>query len=272
MNESIFSLRQTSNFLNSILRSSTEYAITVVDLKGRITFWNTCAERLTGFPAEDVVGKKCIFDFFSKKTKNSGSTDNIWEQALKAGKHNLELEIICKKRKKLPICLTITPLYNQNHTLIGTLGVFRDISNELELRKKLDDYTKKFEHYAKERAEMLEPSRAELTNIFKYANDGILIHGNGIIQSVNEALLKMTGYSEDELIGSSLFDFIIAEEQRETVRQKIAARLSGVSVIEPFPLDIRVKSGQVLHVQAATGLISRKPPCTVFIITKIEKK
>ncbi len=54
------SLRETNSFLNSLLDSSQAYSIVSTDLERKIIFWNKGAEKMFGYAAEEVVGKKKI--------------------------------------------------------------------------------------------------------------------------------------------------------------------------------------------------------------------
>src|SRR5438874_3635179 len=48
-------LADTSAFLNSVLESATEYAVTALDLYGLLLTWNEGARRIFGFTTEEVV-------------------------------------------------------------------------------------------------------------------------------------------------------------------------------------------------------------------------
>ena len=56
------------------------------------------------------------------------------------------------------------------------------------------------------------------------AVDGIVISRNGIIVEISEALLELSGYARDEVIGRPVTAFL-APEQRETVEQRVAATI-----------------------------------------------
>src|SRR5919199_4155084 len=48
-------LVETTAFLNSVLEGSTEYAITALDVEGRILAWNEGARRIYGYAADELV-------------------------------------------------------------------------------------------------------------------------------------------------------------------------------------------------------------------------
>ena len=53
-------IKQTNDFLNNILNSPTNISIVSTDLDRRVIYWNKGAERMLGYTAEEMVGKKNI--------------------------------------------------------------------------------------------------------------------------------------------------------------------------------------------------------------------
>jgi two-component system cell cycle sensor histidine kinase/response regulator CckA len=71
--------------------------------------------------------------------------------------------------------------------------------------------------------------------LLEAAYDGLVIIHDGVITDVSSGLLAASGYSEDELIGRPLTDFV-AEEFRDTIRQRdvdgAEGRLDAVAVLK----------------------------------------
>ena len=53
-------IQQINEFLNNILNSPTNISIISTDLDRKVIFWNKGAERMLGYTAEEMVGKKDI--------------------------------------------------------------------------------------------------------------------------------------------------------------------------------------------------------------------
>ena len=52
-------LAEAHSFLNTVLDSSTEYAIIAIDKEGRVTLFNRGAELILGYKAADMLGNAC---------------------------------------------------------------------------------------------------------------------------------------------------------------------------------------------------------------------
>ena len=59
-------LIETKNFLESIVEKAGD-AISVVDLEGKVLYWNEGAERIYGYQKEEVLGKKLSDFLYSRR-------------------------------------------------------------------------------------------------------------------------------------------------------------------------------------------------------------
>ncbi len=109
-------------------------AVITTDLAGRITSWNRSAERLFGWKAMEVEGRK--LDTLIVPSDLKDVWDQITKEAL-AGKNvsGLETTRIRRDGSRINVSLTISPLLNAHRKIIGLSGVIRDITE----RKKIDE-------------------------------------------------------------------------------------------------------------------------------------
>ncbi|MBN2541880.1 PAS domain S-box protein [bacterium] len=266
------SLLQTKNFFNSVLKSATEYAITVCDFDGVVQFWNSGAEKLTGYSSWDVIGVKNIKEFYPDEFTKGSKIEAAWQKTLQKGKFTLETNIIKKTGKTVPISLTITPLYDRYNNLIGTVGISRDITEQYKLKRKLEGYTKRLETMVENRTKELKETTKSLVSIIEKATDGIIVHTNGIIDSINPATAKISGYSSKELVQKNVLDYLPYEEDRKLVLSKMQERIEGKDVKEPYYVRIKRKDGSLMEAQITAGMISQKPPKFVTIIRDITEE
>ena len=95
-------------------------------------------------------------------------------------------------------------------------------------------------------------------SIIEHMNDGIvIIDHNSIIQYANPHMLKLTGYSHEELLYKNIISFISDDENRTLLRQHISSRKEGTSA--KYVLALKKKGGHVFTCQiSATPYFDKK--------------
>ncbi|MFQ6053669.1 MAG: PAS domain-containing protein, partial [Candidatus Bathyarchaeia archaeon] len=93
-------------------------------------------------------------------------------------------------------------------------------------------------------------------DIFELAPDGIVITDiDGVISAVNSAVLSLSGYSKDELVGEYISNLITLEE--EDIQRKIKLFLSSPEYgPKPFIFSMKHKDGDKIWVEAHIGMIN----------------
>ncbi|PIQ08464.1 MAG: sigma-54-dependent Fis family transcriptional regulator, partial [Ignavibacteriales bacterium CG18_big_fil_WC_8_21_14_2_50_31_20] len=126
------------NLKDHILESIGEGVFTV-DKNFRINFFNSAAERITGYQREKVIGQFCKHVFRSKLC----FTDCPIALALKSEKtiYDFESFIHTNSGTSKPIKLNSAVLYNENREPNGGIISFRDISELAGLKKCLSEET-----------------------------------------------------------------------------------------------------------------------------------
>jgi len=119
-----------------------EDGIFTLDANFKITSFNLAAEKITGVSKKDAMGKSCIDIFNTSICKISCPLKEALKKRKRIG--GIELEIKTARGKKIPICVTAGPLYNDRSEIFGGIEIFRDISNIENLKKELDE---KYSHY-----------------------------------------------------------------------------------------------------------------------------
>ncbi|HKK33740.1 MAG TPA: diguanylate cyclase [Desulfomicrobiaceae bacterium] len=113
-----------------------------VDLEQRITFWNAAAERITGFSAAEVVGKKCSNNIL--RHVNAQGTELCvhgcpLHGTLEDGKdREIEVYLHHKKGFRVPVSVRITPIRDSAGQIIGAVEIFTDQSRRSEIIRELE--------------------------------------------------------------------------------------------------------------------------------------
>ncbi|MEO8179609.1 MAG: response regulator [Deltaproteobacteria bacterium] len=121
-------MREREEWFATTLRSIGD-AVIATDAKGRITFFNRAAERLTGWRSVDALGRP-IEEVFTVIEEATGlSTRPIVERAFRSGEHADvpgQALLLCKGGGQLPIEDSVGPIGVGG--ALGAVVVFRDAS------------------------------------------------------------------------------------------------------------------------------------------------
>lgn len=129
------------DFYFSVLNSLFD-GLYFVDRERRITFWNRTAERLTGYEAREVVGRRCADNIL---VHVDGEGRNLCEglcpvaRTLQDGEER-EADVFLHHRKghRLPVAVRIAPLRGADGQIEGAVEVFNDNSRRLAEAQELD--------------------------------------------------------------------------------------------------------------------------------------
>jgi PAS domain S-box-containing protein len=157
--------------------------IVTVDLKGTITSCNPVSLKLTGYPEDELVG-----NHFSKL------------KFLRAGDLPGYVQIFNSLMKgKVPKPFEVRWVTKDGSTRVGEahLSIMKKGENPAGFQIIIRDIT---DH--KEAEGQLRESEEKYRNIVELAPDGIITADlKGVVTSCNPAFSKLTGYSEDEIVG-----------------------------------------------------------------------
>jgi PAS domain S-box-containing protein len=137
-------LQQTTDFLNSVLDSSTEYSIIATDLGGTILSYNEGSRRTYGYEPEEIIGAPITILVPSGPEEHRRSRE-ILRHARSEGSYSGELEHVRKGGKRFPVRVVMTLRYDSEGAPVGYTTVSRDITDRKELEAKLREYTENLE-------------------------------------------------------------------------------------------------------------------------------
>jgi PAS domain S-box-containing protein len=113
-----------------------DYAIYMLSPKGIVTTWNSGAQRIKGYRADEIVGKH-FSCFFTAQDREAGKPKKILEIAAAAGTFEEENLRVRKNGSVFWANILITALYNNGGELYGFAKVVRDITERKEAEQKL---------------------------------------------------------------------------------------------------------------------------------------
>ncbi len=121
--------------LTNLIFDTIPQGIFTINAHGMITSFNRAAEQITGYSEAEVLGRPCREVFHAdmceyhcplKRSIATRETIEAWK-----------VTITTKDGRRLPIAISTGALVNDKGRVIGGVEMFRDISTEEELKKKL---------------------------------------------------------------------------------------------------------------------------------------
>lgn len=173
-----------------------DYAICMLDPSGIVTNWNSGAQSLEGYTADEIVGSH-FSRFYDKEDRDAGVPARDLEIAGREGRFETEGWRVRKDGSRFWAATVIDPIRDEDGTFLGFAKITHDISK-------------------KRRAEeALRESERQLRLLVSSVRDHALymLDPNGIITSWNAGAQRIKGYTADEIIGKH-FSIFYTEEER----------------------------------------------------------
>ena len=146
-----------------LVEGVTDYAIYSLDPQGNITSWNSGAERIKGYKAEEIIGKH-FSTFYTREDLDSGMPQRVLETAQTTGHYEGEGWRVRKDGSRFWSSVVVTPLRDDERRLLGFSKITRDVSDRKQLLEKIQQHAEQLELRIAER----EQTNAEL-EAFSYS-------------------------------------------------------------------------------------------------------
>jgi PAS domain S-box-containing protein len=119
-----------------LIEGVVDHAVFVLDKSGRVASWNSTAQQIIGYSAEEIIGKH-FGVFYRPDERRSGEPNRVIELAIKNGKHAVEGWRLKKDGTLFFVTGTITAIRDDNGILIGLANVIRDATERRDTQEKL---------------------------------------------------------------------------------------------------------------------------------------
>ena len=134
-------LIEARNFLESIIDKAGD-AISVVDLEGKIIYWNEGAEKIYGYRREEVLGRRPLDFLFPQdeilKTREEkrfhALMAPVWKGEVVS---NVEVKRQTKGGRDITVSVTLSPLKDASGKIIGSSRICKDITQMKKAEEKL---------------------------------------------------------------------------------------------------------------------------------------
>jgi PAS domain S-box-containing protein len=219
-------LADSNALLRGVLDGSTQVAIIATDAKGLISVFNTGAERMLGYAAEEMIGRQTPvvihleaeinargeeltrelgrpivgMDVFNEPARRGDETEREWTYVRKDGSHLIG-------------SLVVTALRDSNGKIVGDLDIVRDITERKRVEAALRESETRF--------------RRIMTNVLDFVAQ---VSTEGTYEYVAPSSLALLGYSPDQLQGGSIFSIVHPDDLERGVTRFTTVIQNGVPV------------------------------------------
>jgi PAS domain S-box-containing protein len=195
-----------------LVQSIVDYAIYMLDLDGRVTSWNSGAERIKGYGAEEIVGEHFSL-FYTDEDRAAGVPAEALEIARREGKFETEGWRVRKDGSRFWASVVIDAIRNDEDGVIGFAKVTRDLTDKREAQQALLQAERSF--------------RILVQGVTDYAI--FLLDPEGRVANWNAGAERIKGYSPDEIVGEHFSRFYTPEDRDAGVPDRAieTARATG---------------------------------------------
>ena len=139
------SLRQSEERFRLLVEGVRDYAIFMLDPQGRVTSWNSGAERIKGYKAHEIIGKH-FSTFYPQDAIDKKWPEQELAMAREQGRFENEVMRVRKDGSTFWANVLVTPLYDQRGVLLGYAKVTRDLTDRkrVEALEKAERQTNEF--------------------------------------------------------------------------------------------------------------------------------
>ncbi|WP_167083945.1 bifunctional diguanylate cyclase/phosphodiesterase [Massilia frigida] len=225
---------QAARQLAAIVTSS-EDAIIGKTLDGTIVSWNAGAARMYGYSAAEILGRPMSV---LTPPELAGEMPAILAR-LRRGERidHLETAQLRKDGGRIAVSLTISPIRDADGMVTGVSAIARDISE----RKRAE--------------EALRDREARIRRLVDANIIGIFIGDmSGRISEANDAFLKISGYSREDVLSGKLLWNNMTPPQYDAADAHALEELKNTGRCTPYEKELMRKDGSLIPVLLASAL------------------
>lgn len=186
---------ETTDRFRMLVEAVQDYGIFMLDPQGFVVSWNSGAQRIKGYTAEEIIGRHFSI-FYSEESRARGWPQEELRRASATGKYAEEGWRIRKDGSRFWASVVITALRGPDGELAGFGKVTRDLTERRNHEEALQQ--------SEERLRLL------IEGVRDYAI--YMVDTDGIIRSWNAGAQLIKGYQAEEVLGKHYSMFFRADE------------------------------------------------------------
>jgi len=206
------------------------------DTKGNVTGLNLVAEQLTGWNVQEAKGKPIteVFNIIKANTREQALNPvaRVLKEGVIVGLANHTV-LISKDGKEYQIADSCAPIFSKENVILGTVLVFRDVTEEYRQIEALERSEARFNELARQ------------SGTFAWEVDE-----NGLYTFISPIVEPVLGYSTAEIIEKKHFYDLSPEKDREEIKRNAFKVFRSLTPFVNFENQIVKKNGETIWVSS----------------------
>jgi len=215
-------LAQSRNYARCLIEASLD-ALVAIDRNGVVSDVNEASVGMTGYSRDELIGSHFKNYFDDPVRAQQGVEFTFARGQVK----NYELNLVNRDGELISVSFNATVYRDAQGVVQGVFASARDVRETRRMIKELEE--------AHNYARGLIESGVDLM---------VTVNRDGIVTDVNEAAVRMTGYSRNELIGSKFKDYFVDSDR---ARNGVDLTFSSGQVSN-YELDLMNRNGGLIPV------------------------
>ena len=236
-----------------LVRSVTDYAIFMLDPTGHVTSWNSGAERIKGYRAEEIIGQH-FSRFYTHEDRDSAVPQRALTTALREGRFETEGWRVRKDGTRFWANTVIDPVWD-NGQLLGFVKVTRDATTRRNAELALFESERRFR------------------GIVNTALDAFAqIDESGRITEWNPQAQELFGWSREQVLGKPLATLCFPPDD-SAAPEWLASAWEEKQLRQTHPFTAVTRSGRrfTAELNASVLTLASGPLMNIFMRDLTEK-
>ena len=179
-----------------LISGISDYAIYMLDPDGRVSSWNTGAQRFKGYQQHEILGRH-FSQFYTPEDRAASLPARALATSLVEGKYEAEGWRMRKDGTRFWASVVIDPIYDEYGTLLGYAKITRDITARRDAEKELRASEERF--------------RLLVQGVTDYAI--YMLSPTGEVNNWNVGAERIKGYMADEIVGQHFSRFYTEDDR-----------------------------------------------------------
>jgi PAS domain S-box-containing protein len=268
---------ESRNRLRLLVESIRDYAILMLDPKGHVVSWNSGAQAIKGYLAEEILGKHFSV-FFTAEEVQQGKPEQVLQVAATQGRFEEHGWRVRKDGARFWANVIVTRLSDEQGQLRGYAKVTRDLTEQRRIEEQnrrlnveLEDRVQKRTTELLKAQLALSESELRFARLFESGAVGVIIAQiDGDVIDANDAFLEMVGYTREDLLAGRMKWSEMTPPDWVVRGEPIHAQLMAQGFVPPWEKEYFRKDGSRISVLNSTALL--EPPNYIHVVTDLTER